>query len=97
MLSTLVVLVADAPALAQDSGVAIARIEWRQSPNRQGLDPLTLQEVMQKYRVPGVSVAVIKDFELHWAKGYGVADVEGALPATTVPIGDFAVLSWRTL
>ena len=80
LLSTLVVLGADAPA-----------------PSRQGLDSFTLHEVMQKYRVPGVSVAVIKDFELHWAKGYGVADVEGALPATTVPIGDFAVLSWRTL
>jgi CubicO group peptidase (beta-lactamase class C family) len=80
LLSTLVALGAGAPAFAQESSAAIARIEGRQSPSRQGLDSFTLQEVMQKYRVPGVSVAVIKDFELHWAKGYGVADVEGALP-----------------
>lgn len=58
----------------------IERIEGQQSPSRQGLDPFTLQEVMQKYRVPGVGVAVIKDFEIDWAKGYGVADIETGLP-----------------
>ena len=69
------------PLRAQDDAAAmIARIESRQSPNRQGLDPLTLQEVMQRFRVPGVSVAVIKDFTIHWAKGYGVADVETGRP-----------------
>ena len=76
---------------AQDSSSAmIARIEGQQSPNRQGHDGFTLQELMQKYRVPGVSVAVIKDFEIHWAKGYGVADVETGLPVepgTTFPGG----------
>ena len=66
---------------AQDSSSAmIARIEGQQSPNRQGHDGFTLQELMQKYRVPGISIAVIKDFEIHWAKGYGVADVETNLP-----------------
>lgn len=66
---------------AQDSSSAmIARIEGRQSPNRQGHDEFTLQELMQKYRVPGISIAVIKDFEIHWTKGYGVADVETGLP-----------------
>ena len=53
----------------------IARIEGVQVPNRQGLDPFTLAQVMQKYHVPGVSIAVIKDFRIHWAKAYGVADV----------------------
>ena len=66
-----------APA-ADDSSPAsmMARIENVQSPNRQGLDGYTLRQVMERFRVPGVSVAVIKDFEIHWAKGYGVADVE---------------------
>ena len=64
----------------------IARIEGRQSPNRQGLDPYTLYEVMQKHLVPGVSVAVIKGFDIHWAKGFGTADVETGRPvvATTL-------------
>jgi CubicO group peptidase (beta-lactamase class C family) len=38
---------------------------------------------MDEYGVPGVSVAVIREFEIHWAKGYGVADVEtGAMVDT---------------
>ena len=63
---------------ADDSSPAamMARIEGAQSPNRQGLDPLTLQQLMDRFHVPGVGVAVIRDFEIHWAKGYGVADVE---------------------
>jgi CubicO group peptidase (beta-lactamase class C family) len=65
------------PALPPDDVAAlIARIESPQVPNRQGLDSLTLQDVMQRFKVPGVSVAVIRDFKIHWAKGYGVADVE---------------------
>lgn len=64
----------------QSPAAMMAHIEGAQSPNRQGLDPLTLQQVMARFRVPGVSVAVIRDFEIHWAKGYGVADVDtGAL------------------
>ena len=64
--------------VADDSSPAamMARIEGAQSPNRQGLDPLTLQQLMERFHVPGVGVAVIRDFEIHWAKGYGVADVE---------------------
>src|SRR5437867_7918211 len=54
----------------------MARIEGAQAPNRQGLDPLTLEQLMERFHVPGVSVAVIRDFEIHWTRGYGVADVE---------------------
>lgn len=59
-----------------DVALLMARIEGPQTPWRGGLDSLTLQEVMARLRVPGVSVAVIKDFKIHWAKAYGVADVE---------------------
>ena len=57
----------------------MARIEGAQSPDRQGLDRLTLTQVMERFGVPGVSVAVIKDFKIEWAKGYGVADVESGM------------------
>ncbi|MEZ5420817.1 MAG: serine hydrolase domain-containing protein, partial [Vicinamibacterales bacterium] len=68
---------------ASDAAAMMARIEAPQDPDRQGLDGLTLEQVMRRFRVPGVSVAVIKDFEIHWAKGYGVADVSSGRPVRT--------------
>jgi CubicO group peptidase (beta-lactamase class C family) len=67
---------------AQDPSQAIAAIEAAQSPNHKGTDPLTLKELMSLYHVPGVSVAVIRDFKIHWAKSWGVADVETGEPAS---------------
>jgi CubicO group peptidase (beta-lactamase class C family) len=54
---------------------SIKIIEAPQHPNRQRFDPFTLNEIMDRFGVPGVSISVIKDFEIHWAKGYGNADV----------------------
>ncbi|RFP14763.1 MULTISPECIES: serine hydrolase [unclassified Duganella] len=57
-------------ARAQDeAGLLMARVE---AP----LDAQSLPALMERLHVPGVSIAVIKDFKLHWAKGYGVADME---------------------
>ena len=77
-LVTAAAMLTPAASLAQDRDPAtiIARIEAAQTPNRQGWDGLTLQELMQRFRVPGMSIAVIRDGRIHWAKGYGVADVE---------------------
>src|SRR5260370_23737995 len=36
--------------------------------------------MMNRFHGPGVSIAVIKDFKIHWAKGWGVADVETRAP-----------------
>src|SRR5688572_28069226 len=69
-----------------DVRALIARIEGAQIPNRQGLDGFTLQEVMQRFRLPSVSVAVIKDYKIHWAKAYGIADVESGRLADTATI-----------
>lgn len=75
---TLAVLaVAAGTARAQDDPtLLIARIESSQTPNRQGFDSLTIPQLLQRLRVPGVSIAVIRDFRVHWLKSYGVADVE---------------------
>src|SRR5690348_3272139 len=43
----------------------------------------TIQERMKHYRVPGVSIAVINDYKVEWAKSYGVKDVETNEPVTT--------------
>lgn len=77
---------ATAAPLAQpftDASAMIARIEAPQVPDRQGLDAFTLEQVMRRFRVPGVSVAVIHDFKIHWAKAYGVADASSGRPVRT--------------
>jgi CubicO group peptidase (beta-lactamase class C family) len=53
-----------------DPAALIARIEGAQPAN-----PLTLEQVMAQMHVPGVSIAVISQHRIHWAKAYGVADV----------------------
>ena len=42
----------------------------------------TIQSRMKHYNVPGVSIAVIKDYEIAWIKSYGVIDKESQLPVT---------------
>ena len=44
---------------------------------------VTLAERMKELNVAGVSMAVISDYKIEWAKGYGLADVEKALPVGT--------------
>jgi CubicO group peptidase (beta-lactamase class C family) len=63
--------------IAQPRPVAdyIASIEGAQS-GTDSISRLTIAEVMRMLRVPGMSVAVIRDSRIHWAKGYGIADVE---------------------
>ncbi len=71
----------------------MARIEGPQSPNRQGFDPLTIQQMMKKLHVPGASVAVIKNFSVQWAKGYGVADLKTGEPVSAETMFQAASIS----
>lgn len=64
-------------AFAQDAPESIiSAIEGVQESTGGDFDDFTLEGLMKEYGVPGLSIAVIKDYEIHWAKGYGVADVE---------------------
>ena len=42
----------------------------------------TIVERMEAHNVPGVSIAVIHDFEIEWARGYGVLELGGNEPVT---------------
>lgn len=42
----------------------------------------SIQERMQHYGIPGVSIAVIQNGEIAWTKGYGVVDKESKAPVT---------------
>jgi CubicO group peptidase (beta-lactamase class C family) len=43
---------------------------------------LNLQKLMEIYKVTGLSVAVIDDFKIVWAKGYGVTEAGTVTPVT---------------
>jgi CubicO group peptidase (beta-lactamase class C family) len=53
-----------------------ARIEAAQPGTTRELGALAVAELLQRTKVPGASVAVIKDAAIHFAKGYGLADVD---------------------
>ncbi|MDH5482465.1 MAG: beta-lactamase family protein [Candidatus Bathyarchaeota archaeon] len=44
---------------------------------------VSILERMQSFKVPGVSISVINDYEVEWAKSYGVKDVRTENIATT--------------
>lgn len=36
----------------------------------------TIEERLAEYKIPGISVAIVRNGKLHWAKGYGLANTE---------------------
>lgn len=53
----------------------------------------TIPERLEHYEVPGVSVAVIEDGEVAWAKGYGIADLETGAAVTVETLFQAASIS----
>lgn len=45
--------------------------------------PMSIQERMAYYGVPGVSIAVINNYHIEWAKGYGVQEADRKTPTDT--------------
>lgn len=61
----------------------------------EGLAPqrMALSDRMELYRIPGVSIAVINDFKIEWAKGYGVKETGMDDPVTTDTLFQAASIS----
>jgi len=49
----------------------------------QPVEKMRLADRMERYKVPGVSIAVINDYKIEWARGYGVIEVGGTEPVTS--------------
>lgn len=68
------------PSQEDSSGIAdkIARIENGLQPDLQikgdSIPKFNIEERMRELGIPGVSIAVINNGEIEWAKGYGMAD-----------------------
>ena len=85
-----------APAHAQERTpeAFMAAIQGPQpSPGPNDLGALTLEELLERFGVPGVSIAVIHDHAIHWAQGYGVADEETGAPVDTATLFQAASIS----
>jgi CubicO group peptidase (beta-lactamase class C family) len=83
-------------AHAQNRSVSqyIAAIEGPQAEaGANGLGALTISQLMERFNVPGVSVAVIRDSEIHWAKAYGIADVASGATVNTETLFQAASIS----
>lgn len=52
-----------------------------------------LKDRMQYNNVPGISIAVIRNYKVEWARGYGYADVEEKRPVTTKTLFQAASIS----
>ena len=65
----------------------IRRVESGFAPLPSGKDGtpqvIDLPRLMQLYNVPGLSVAVIDNYKIAWAKAYGVTESGASTPATT--------------
>ncbi|MGH7471284.1 MAG: serine hydrolase [Longimicrobiales bacterium] len=87
-----------APSIGQQSPEKrIARIEQGLLPpvrvkGRTYL-PATLAERMRQHQVPAISIAVVNDGKIEWAKAYGQADVESGRSATTATLFQAASIS----
>lgn len=56
-------------------------------------DTWTLEERMKKYNINGVSIAVIHDYKIEWARGYGYADLSEKRPVTDKTLFQAASIS----
>ncbi len=71
----------DKPNIPADGGVARSPQETFEQFSSTGR-PDPIEEFLVKRKVPGVSVAVIRNFEIAWSQGYGTADVESGAAVT---------------
>jgi CubicO group peptidase (beta-lactamase class C family) len=89
-------LLAAPPVAAQDAGDRIRAVEegLHRPTTLRGQDaPPRLDERMQALGVPGVSIAVIEDGRIAWAKGYGVTRAGGTLAVDTATLFQAASIS----
>ena len=57
-------------------------VKLQADPNQPAIE-LTLKQFMEKYNIPGLSVAVIDDYKIAWAGAFGVTTPGGKQPVTT--------------
>jgi CubicO group peptidase (beta-lactamase class C family) len=99
LLAVLFATLAPAAACAHgaDEAARIARVEQDLLPSvrvrGRSYTPATIEARMRHYGVPAVSVAVIHEGRIAWARAYGMADVESERAATPATLFQAASMS----
>src|SRR5436190_3851745 len=62
------------------------------NPRRYG-ERTSLRERMRHYRTPGVSIAVVNDYRIEWARGFGVCEEGQTNPVTAATVFQAASIS----
>lgn len=96
-LKTLLCLLLPLGAFAQSAEENQRRVEngllpWVQFKDQPPMR-FTIEERLKSLEIPGVTVAVIRDYKIEWAKGYGWADKEEKRPVTTETLFQAASIS----
>jgi hypothetical protein len=71
----------------------VARRDTRAQLTGSIADPAVVQKQLKQFNVPGVSIAIIRDFKVALAVAYGIADVETGTPVTTSTMFQAASIS----
>jgi CubicO group peptidase (beta-lactamase class C family) len=86
-----------AHALSAAEAELVARIESGLLPvvrvHGREVAPVTIEQRLSQLGVPAVSVAVVRDGRIAWARAYGVADVASGTPATPETLFQAASMS----
>lgn len=59
----------------------------------EGEKPWNLLDRMAYYKIPGLSIAVIQNYKIAWAKGYGIANDSAKIPVTEKTLFQAASIS----
>lgn len=64
-----------------------AKLEGRPDPK------WSIEERLAYYKIPGITIAVVRNYKIAWAKGYGYADKEANIPVTPQTLFQAASIS----
>jgi CubicO group peptidase (beta-lactamase class C family) len=71
----------------------IRKIEQPRSPGQEGNAGKTLEQLMKDLTTPALSIAVVKDYQIAWAKAWGDADVQAGRKANVETLFQAASVS----
>ena len=92
----LVLILTLAVSGALSYGPSLAQTSSQAPPARPSMGPIDAAEIdalRKQFNVPGVSIAVIRNFAIDWARGYGLADAGAGTPVTTDTLFQAASIS----